>query len=163
MLLAARRALSSVLAAEMQMLIAAQRAERQRALGALDEALRSKHAVQTSAVVARFGHQRSVLSLTDPAARAAELHRLASEETAELARLALEHGTEKRRIRALILGDLTPVHRAARQSLRQSQRHQRLGFAILTHPRGFDRSRTNGQQPMARSRRPISAVIRGGT
>lgn len=115
----------------MQILVAAQRDERSRALAAIDAGLRSQHASQTAAVIARFADRRAALEqMTDPSARAAAAHRLAAEEAAELARLSLEHAGEKRRLKNAVLSSLAGTHRAARSALRQSQRRQRMGTAV---------------------------------
>ena len=127
----ARRAHSSILAAEMQLLVAAQRDERHRALAAIDAGLRSQHASQTAAVIARYAGRRAALAqIAEPTTRAAAAHRLAAEETAELASLALEHAAEKRRTKNSVLSSLIPSHRAARRALRQHQRRQRMATAV---------------------------------
>ena len=128
---AARRAFASISVAEMQVLVAAQRDERSRALAAIDAGLRSQHASQTAAVVARFADRRAALDqITDAGARAAAAHRLAAEETAELARLALEHAAEKRRLKTSIVSSLAVTHRAEQRRLRLNQRRQRMGTAV---------------------------------
>lgn len=115
----------------MQVLLAAQRDERSRELAAIDAGLRSQHASQTAAVIARFADRRTALDqITDAGARVAAAHRLAAEETAELARLALEHAAEKRRSKTSIVSSLVVTHRAERRSRRQSQRRQRMGIAV---------------------------------
>jgi len=115
----------------MQLLVAAQRDERSRAIAALDASSRSLHASQTAAVIARYADRRAALAqLADPAARVAAAHRLATDETAELATLALEHATEKRRLKRSVLSSLIPAHRSARRTLRQYLRRQRMAAAV---------------------------------
>jgi len=120
-----------VLAAEMQMLVAAQRDERLRAMCAIDGNLSAQLASATAAVIARFADRRAaLLQLTNPDARAAAAGRCAIEETAELASLAVAHAAEKRRLKQAVASSLASIHRAARRSLRQCQRHQRMGMAV---------------------------------
>jgi hypothetical protein len=127
----ARRALSSVMAAEMQLLIAAQRDERARAISAVQAGLRSQHASATAAVVARFADRRTALMhIADPGARRSAAQRLALEEASELACLVIEHAAETRRLRNRVLAVLLLSQRAARTGLRQSQRYQRACAAI---------------------------------
>ena len=128
---AARRAVGSIHAAELQLLAAAQRAERSQAVRAIDASLAGRHAGNVAAVVARFADRRAALAMmADPSARAAAAQRLAAEEANELARLALEHAAEKRRLRNSVLASIGVVHRAARHAHRQRLRRQRIGIAV---------------------------------
>jgi hypothetical protein len=68
--------------------------------------------------------------MVDPAARAAAMRQLATEEANELARLALEHAAEKRQARRAVLASLGGTHKAVRRSLQGRQRHQRVGIAV---------------------------------
>jgi hypothetical protein len=121
----------SIHAAERQVQVASQLAERRQAVQAVDAALRAQHASRFAAVVARFAGRRVALSeMVDPAARAAAMRQLGSEEANELARLALEHAAEKRQARRAVLASVSGTHRAVRRSLQQRQRHQRAGIAV---------------------------------
>jgi len=127
-----RQTLVSIHAAERQLQVASQLAERRQAVQAVDAALQSQNASRIAAVIARFaGRRAGVAELADPAARAAAMRQLASEEANELARLALEHAAEKRQSRRVVMASMGGTHRAARRSLQQSQRHQRAGIAVL--------------------------------
>ncbi len=128
---AARRTVASIHAAELQLLAASQRAERSQAIRAIDAALAARHTSNIAAVIARFADRRTALAqMIDPNARAAAAHQLAAEETAELARLALEHAAEKRQIRKSTLGSMSTRHRATRRNIGQRLRRQRLGIAV---------------------------------
>lgn len=127
----ARKTVASIHTAELYLLAASQRAERSQAIRAIDVALSVRHASNIAAVITRFAGRRLALTeLTDPNARAAAAHQLAAEETAELARLALEHAAEKRRLRKSTLGSMATAHRAVRCTLRQRLRRQRVGIAV---------------------------------
>lgn len=97
---AARKTVISIHNVELQLLAASQRAERSKAIRAIDAVLAARHTSNIAAVIARFADRRTTLAqMIDPNARAAAAHQLAAEETAELARLALEHAAEKRQLR----------------------------------------------------------------
>ena len=112
----------------------------------------ARHASNIAAVIAKFAGRRAALvQITDPNARAAAAHQLATEETAELARLAIEHAAEKRRLRHATLATLAIAHRPARRTLRQRQRRQKIGIAVQlqallpqstvrSHPRATSRA-----------------------
>ena len=86
--------------AEFQLLIAAQRSERQRALAAIDASLSAQHASAISAVVSKYADRRAALAqIGDAGERAAAGRHLSAEEAAELARLVLVHAAEKRQLR----------------------------------------------------------------
>ncbi|WP_287389528.1 hypothetical protein [Ralstonia sp.] len=126
-----RQTLVSIHAAERQLQLATQLAERRQAVQAVDAGLQAQHASRIAAVIARFaGRRAGVAELPDPAARAAAMRQLASEEANELARLALEHAAEKRQARRAVLASLGGPHRAARRSMQEHQRHQRAGIAV---------------------------------
>jgi hypothetical protein len=126
-----RQTLVSIHAAERQLQVASQLAERRQAVQAVDAALQGQHASRIAAVIARFVGRRVALSeMSDPAARSAAMRQLASEEASELARLALEHAAEKRQARRAVLASLGGTHKAARRSLQQNHRHQCAGIAV---------------------------------
>ena len=156
----ARRAVASLSLAEMQVLVAAQREERQRTLSAVEGGLRSQHASQTAAIVGRFADRRSaVFAMIDDGARGAALARLAAEETAELAHLAVEQSGERRRLRRTTLAALTATHKATRRSLRTRHRHQQVTMAVhtrraTTQPFRLAPRRSRGSKPLAPRRRP---------
>lgn len=156
----ARRAVVSLSQAEMQVLVAAQRDERQRTLAAVEGGLRSQHASQTAAIVGRFADRRAaVFAMIDNGGHGAVLARLAAEETAELARLAVEQAGERRRLRQSTLAALSGTHRAARRSLRTHHRHQQLTMAVHTRhampqPAGFVSLRSRAPRLLAPRRRP---------
>lgn len=115
----------------MQLLSAAQRGERDRAVRAIDAGLADRHAGNVAAVIARFADRRAAMAMmTDPHSRAAAAQRLAAEEAYELARLALEHAAEKRRLRNSVLASMGVVQQSARRALRQRLRRQRVGIAV---------------------------------
>lgn len=144
--------MASIHTAELQLLAASQRAERSQAIRAIDAALSARHASNIAAVIARFAGRRVALTeLTDPNARAAAAHQLAAEETAELARLALEHAAEKRTLRKATTAPLFAIHRAQRRSLNQSLRRQRMGIAVQLQALR-PRSTTSRTHPRATSR-----------
>ena len=129
-----RFAMRSLCKAEITLLIAAQNDERQRALSCVDAALQSQHAGRIAAVIARFADRRTASgAILDVHARAAAMQRIAMEETAELASLAVELANEKRRLRHQTLGGLSVIHRAARKALGIRNRRQRAVFAVLVH------------------------------
>lgn len=126
-----RQTLASIHAAERQLPAATHLVERRQAVQAVDAGLQAQHASRIAAVIARFAGRRVALSeMSDPAARAAALQQLGSEEASELARLALEHAAEKRQARRAVLATTGGTHRAVRRSLQQRQRHQRAGIAV---------------------------------
>ena len=128
---AARSTVISIHNAELQLLAASQRAQRQQAIRAIDADLASRHAGNVAAIVSRFANRRAALTqIADPAARAAAAQQLLAEEYAELARLALEHAAEKRRLRRSVLGTMAVAHRSIRRTARQRLRRQRIGVAV---------------------------------
>lgn len=128
---AGRTAIASLLDAEMRLLVAAQRAARTQIFAAIDAACAGLHAARTSAVLSRFAGRRAALHQAgDPAQAQSALARIAAEETAELAVLALELAAEKRRRRDDAIAPLLTVQRDARLSLRRSHRRQRAVAAI---------------------------------
>ena len=131
---AARRTVISIHAAERELQATSLAVERRQALASVDAGLRSLHASRIAAVVSRFADRRAALAMmTDPSARAAASRQIALEEANELARLAVEHAGEKRRLRHSVLANLGGNHRAVRRNLRQRQRHQRAGIAVQLH------------------------------
>ena len=127
----ARRTVASIHSAELEILDAAQRAARRQAVKAADATLSAHHASNVAAVIAKFAGRRAALvQMTDPNARAAAAHQLATEETAELARLALEHAAEKRAHREAATAPLLTRHHAERRVLRQRLRRQRVVVAV---------------------------------
>jgi hypothetical protein len=127
----ARKTVASIHAAELQMLVATQRATRRQALGAVDAMLRDRHASNIALVIARFSSRRAALLLIpDTGARAAAGQQLAAEEANELARLTLEHAAEKRQMRKAATTPLRGANITARRTLRRRQRHQRAIIAI---------------------------------
>jgi hypothetical protein len=111
---AARKTVASIHAAELQMLVATQRATRRQALGAIDAMLRDRHASNIALVIARFSSRRAALSLIpDAGARAAAGQQLAAEEANVIARLALEHAAEKRQMRNAATIPLRRAHGTA--------------------------------------------------
>ena len=127
----ARKTVASIHAAEFEILTAAQKAARRQAAKATDASLRDRHASTIALVIAKFASRRAaLLAITDPNACAAAAHQLAAEETAELARLALEHAAEKRTLRKATTAPLVAIHRAQRRCLNQSLRRQRVGIAV---------------------------------
>ena len=126
-----RRTVSSMHAAERQLLFAGQQTERKQVIAAINAGLRSQHGARVAAVVSRFADRRAaVAQMIDSGARAAASQQLATEEANELARLALEHASEKRHLKQAALAQLKSVHKAARQSLMQGQRRQRAGLSV---------------------------------
>lgn len=131
----ARRTIASIHAAERELQGDSLAAERQLALAALDAGLRSLHASRVAAVVSKFADRRAALvHMTDAGARAAASQQIALEEANELARLAVEHAAEKRRLRISVLGGIHQKQKRARRNLRRRQRHQRVGIAVLLRP-----------------------------
>jgi hypothetical protein len=130
----ARRTIASIHAAEREMQDDSLAAERRQALAAGDAGLRSLHANKVAAVVSKFADRRAALvHMTDAGARVAASQQIALEEANELARLAIEHAAERRRMRASVMASLGGKQRAARRKLRQSQRRQRAGLAVQLH------------------------------
>ena len=128
---AARRTVIAIHAAERELQSASLAAERRQALAAVDAGLRSLHASRIAAVVSRFADRRTALvQISDPGARAAASQQIALEEANELARLAIEHADEKRRLRLSVRGSLNGKQRTARRNLQRHQRHQRAGLAV---------------------------------
>ena len=128
----ARKTIASIHTAEQEILSAAQRAARRQAVKAVDASLSDRHASTIALVLAKFAGRRAALSIiVEPGARAAAAaSQLATEETAELARLALEHAAEKRQLRKAATAPLLAAHRSARRSMRQRQRRQRVLIAV---------------------------------
>ena len=143
-----RVALRDLSRADMDLLVAGQRAERTRLLRALSSRLRLEHLSRNAGVVALFASRRAALTMiADPALRAAAMSRLAAEETEQLTRFALAHAAEVRAARRSILLTLSPLHREQRRGLRLRSRRQRLSFALLTH-RGTPRARAVDAQSL---------------
>lgn len=136
-----RRALVGVHDAELQLLLASQRAARRAALASIDAGLSARHAGAIAAVVARFADRRAGVVATDQAERAAALRQIAAEESHELARLALEHAAEKRALRSSALLSMVTAHRAERRILRRRNRRQRIMAAIVQSPARLLRSK----------------------
>lgn len=128
-----RKAVLAVHNAKMHLLIASQRAAQRAAVFSIDAALSSRHASAIAIVVARFADRRSTLASMSDTERGAALRQLASDEAHELARLALDHASEKRALRKATLGSMLVADRAARRSLRVRNRHQRIVVAIQQH------------------------------
>jgi hypothetical protein len=126
-----RRALTSLAAADMQVLVAAQRDARNRALSALTAALGAAHGSQRASVVALYAARRAAAaSISDPVARKAAILSLVQEEAAELARLAVAHAQERRRLTQETLAALGLAHRAARLSHRRASRRTKIVMVI---------------------------------
>jgi hypothetical protein len=140
----ARRTVAWIHTAELEILAAAQRAARRQAVTAADATLSTRHASNIALVLTKFASRRAALvAIVDPGARAATAQQLAYDETAELARLALEHAAEKRQMRKAAQAPLLAVHQSARRSLRQRQRRQRVVVAVQLEalaPKAFSRS-----------------------
>ena len=84
-------------------------AERRQAMAAVDAALRLLHTSRVAAIVSKFADRRAALvHMTDAGARVAASQQIALEEANELARLAVEHAAEKRRMRLSVLGGIQP-------------------------------------------------------
>lgn len=127
----ARRAIAAIHTAEGELLAADQRSQRRAALAAGGAGLRNKHASAVATALAGFAGRRALLlQITDASVRTAALQKLAAEEVATLARLALDHAAEKRSLRRGLLAVLAPQQRHARRRLRMRQRQQRLNIAI---------------------------------
>ena len=128
----ARKTVASIHNAELEILSAAQNAAQQQAVKAADAALSDRHASAIALVIAKFAGRRAALAtIAEPGARAAAAHQLAAEETAELARLALEHAAEKRAQRKAVTAPLLARHRAERRTLRQRLWRLRSVVAVL--------------------------------
>lgn len=121
--------------AEMDLLIASQRAARRNALAGVDAALGARHASAIVAVVTRFAAQRASLDTLDAGARAAIVRRLADEEANELVNLALAHAIEKRASKRAAAKAMLPAQKSARQALQQSARRRRITMAVAPFSR----------------------------
>lgn len=137
-------ALRLVHRAEMDLLIAAQRAARQSAFRAIDAALGAHNSSAAAAVVHRFAEQRAALAGLDANARAAALRRISAEEATELARLAITHAAEKRALKGATMQAMGPAQKNARNALRRSSRRQRIVFAVSIRPIPHTRTETTG-------------------
>ena len=161
----ARKTIASIHTAELEILSAAQRAARRQAVKAVDASLSDRHASTIALVLAKFAGRRAALSaIVEPSARAAAASQLATDETAELVRLALEHAAEKRQMRKAATAPLLAGHRSTRRSLRQQQRRQRVAFAIKLHAiapstAGQNRPKNAGRHRMGKAWRwlPVSS------
>lgn len=131
----ARASLRALGAAEMDLLLASQRAARKAMLQAIETALGAHHASAIALVVSRYASQRAALTTLGAGAAAAALHRLSTEEAAELANLALMHAAEKRALKRDAALALLPAQKTARQTLRRSARRSRLAAAVMLSPR----------------------------
>jgi hypothetical protein len=156
----------SIHAAELELQRASQMAERRRVIAAVNGSLQALHASRIAAVTARFaGRRAAVADLVDPAARAAALRQLASEEATELARLALEHAAEKRQACKAALGTLNTAHRAARRTRQQRQRREKAGVAIqlrrFRSQSGKARAWVPGKSRASISRRTLPGLPNG--
>jgi hypothetical protein len=135
-----RRAVIGIHAAELQVLIASQRAARRAAVRSIHAALSGRHAGAIAAVVAKFAGRRTALASGAEQERAATLHQLSTEEAQELARLALEHAADKRALRQAALVPLATRQRTARRDLRRRNRRQQIVIAIQLDLRRHGRS-----------------------
>ena len=125
-----RKAFVALHNAEMDLLVASQRAARHAALRAIDAALSSRHASAIAIVVARFADRRAALAAMSDTERNAALRQLAVDEAHELARLALELASEKRAMRKASLLSMAVMHRAARRNLGLRNRRQRISVSV---------------------------------
>ena len=158
-----RRAVVGLHDAEMQVLRARQRGARRAAMGAINAALSSRHASAIASIVARFADRRAALMEPDQNVRAAALRRIADDEAHELARLALEHAAEKRAIRKSATVAIAVPQRAARRSLRQRNRRQRIVFAVQLQTCAAPRVKAVqriAQRRIAKTRFPEGIVVR---
>lgn len=146
-----RKAVAAVHDAEMDLLVASQRATRRAAVSAIDAALSSQHAGAIAAIVARFSDRRSALLNLSDAEREAALRQLASDEAHELARLALAHASEKKALRMATLRSISVTDRVARRSLRLRNWRQRIIVSI--QQQRFDR-----HDPSSSARKAQAAV-----
>lgn len=128
-----RKAVAAVHGAEMDLLVASQRAARRAAVGAIDAALSLRHASAIGVIVARFSDRRSALANMSDTERGAAMRQLASDEAHELARLALELAGEKKALRQATLRSLSITDRAARRTLRIRNRRQRIVVGVGEH------------------------------
>ncbi len=120
----------------MQLLVAAQRDVRNRALSALHAGLGTIHSSQRVSVVARYADRRAAAAaLTDPAARTSALRALVQEEAAELAQLALAQAQERRRFSKDTLATLAVAQAAARRGLRRTNRRSKIVMAVRLRSR----------------------------
>ncbi len=146
-----RRALVGVHNAEVQLLIASQRAARRAIFASINAGLSARHVGAIVSVVSRFADRRAGVVAIDQNARASALQQIAAEEAQELARLVLEHAAEKRALRSSALLSLVTVHRAERRIMRRRNRRQRVVAAIVLQP---------AQQPSSNAIRRAKPVKR---
>ncbi len=129
-----RIALRALHDAEVEVLMAAQRAARRQAVRAIDAALSARHGAAIALVVARFAARRPAAGSMDRAGRDGVLRQIAAEEAQELARLALEHAAERRALRSVAVLGLIGAQRVERRTLRRRNRWQRMVSAVLLQP-----------------------------
>ena len=130
----ARKTTAAIGAAELQLLLARQRALRTATMQSVSGALAARHASATAAIIGRFAARRAAIAGdVGPAQRTAALARIAEEEATELARQALVHGAEKRALRQATLAPILLSQRAERRQLRKLQRRARAVQAIHWH------------------------------
>lgn len=129
-----RRAVIGLHAAELQLLIASQRAARRAVMRSIQATLSGRHAGAVAAIVAKFAGRRAALASDGGQGRAAVLQQISTEEAHELARLALEHAAEKRALRRTVLVPLAARQRSVRRNLRCRNRHQRIVLAVQLEP-----------------------------
>lgn len=148
-----RKAVLALNDAEMDLLIASQRAARRAAAQAIDAALSARHSSAIAAVVSRFADRRIGLTGMSETQRAAALRQLATDEAHELARLALEHASEKRAKRKSALQSMSIADKAARRSLRLRNHRQRIVVAVQQQriDRGEPRSTSQMRRAVSRS------------
>jgi hypothetical protein len=152
----ARKTVASIHTAELEILSAAQKAARQQTVAATDAMLSDRHASAIALVIAKFAGRRAALATTvEPGARAAAAQQLVSEETAELARLALEHAAEKRAQRKAVTAPLLARQRAERRALRHRLRRQRAVVAVLVGAARPATGSTRAASPRSGMRSPI--------
>lgn len=149
-----RKAVVALHDAEMDLLIASQRAARRAAARAIDTALSARHSSAIAAVVLRYADRRSALTGMSETERAAALRQLATDEAHELARLALEHASEKRAMRKSAVQSKSIADKAARRTLRLRNRRQRIVV-------GVQQQRIDRREPRSRSqeRRAVSRSL----
>ena len=149
-----RRAVIGLHAAELQVLIASQRAARRAAVRSIHAALSGRHAGAVAAIVAKFADRRAALASRTGQERAAAFQQLSAEEAHELARLALEHAAEKRALRQAALVPLAARQRSARKNLRRRNRHQRIVLAVKLEPHRMRRPKSVPRVRVQRSKSP---------
>lgn len=140
----------------MDLLVASQRAARRAAILAIDAALSSRHGSAIAIVIARFADRRATLVNISDTERAAALRQLAVDEAHELARLALEHASEKRAMRKAALRSMSVSDAAARRSLRTRSRRQRIVAGMQFQNIGRNRTSyapRNAKSPSIKRRR----------